>query len=30
MQTRADEIADGIHRFSTFVPEVTPEGLTFG
>jgi len=29
MQTRTDEIADGIFRFSTFVPEVTPEGFTF-
>jgi hypothetical protein len=24
MQTRTDEIADGIYRVSTFVPEVTP------
>ena len=29
MQTRVDEIADGIYRLSTFAPEVTPEGLTF-
>jgi flavorubredoxin len=29
MQTRTDEIADGIYRFSTFVPEVTPQGFTF-
>ena len=29
MQTRTDEIADGIYRFSTFVPEVTPDGFTF-
>jgi len=27
--TRVDEIADGIYRFSTFVPEVTPDGFTF-
>jgi flavorubredoxin len=29
MQTRTDEIADGIYRVSTFVPEVTPLGFTF-
>ncbi len=29
MQTRTDEIADGIYRMSTFVPDVTPEGFTF-
>ena len=28
-QTRTDEIADGIYRVSTFVPEMTPEGFTF-
>ena len=29
MQTRTDEIADGIYRVSTFVPEITPQGFTF-
>jgi flavorubredoxin len=29
MHTRTDEIADGIYRFSTFVPEVTADGFTF-
>jgi flavorubredoxin len=30
MQTQTDEIADGVFRFSTFVPEVAaPAGLTF-
>ncbi len=29
MQTRTDEIADGIYRLSTFVPEVGPSGFTF-
>ncbi len=30
MQTRIDEIADGIHRLSTFVPEIAPPaGFTF-
>jgi flavorubredoxin len=29
MQTRIDEIADGVFRLSTFVPEVTPAGFTF-
>lgn len=30
MQTRIDEIADGIHRLSTFVPEIAaPAGFTF-
>jgi flavorubredoxin len=29
MQTRTDEIADGIYRVSTFVPELTPAGFTF-
>jgi flavorubredoxin len=30
METRSDEIADGIHRLSTFVPEVAaPIGFTF-
>src|SRR5882724_2136493 len=30
MQTRSDEIADRIHRISTFVPEVDPpNGFTF-
>ena len=28
-QSTVDEIADGIYRISTFVPEVTPEGFTF-
>jgi flavorubredoxin len=27
--TRTDEISDGIFRFSTFVPNVTPDGFTF-
>jgi flavorubredoxin len=27
--TYTDEIADGVFRFSTFVPEVSPEGFTF-
>jgi len=29
MMTKTDEIADGIFRFSTFIPELTPEGFTF-
>ena len=29
METKVDEIADGIYRLSTFVPEVTPDGFTF-
>jgi flavorubredoxin len=29
MDTHVDEIADGIFRLSTFVPEVTPVGFTF-
>jgi len=29
MKTKTTEIADGIFRFSTFVPEITPEGFTF-
>jgi flavorubredoxin len=29
MQTHVAEIADGIYRLSTFVPEVGPTGLTF-
>ncbi len=29
MMTKTAEIADGIFRFSTFVPDVTPEGFTF-
>jgi len=29
MLTRTTEIADGIFRFSTFVPEITPDGFTF-
>ncbi|MGE5566996.1 MAG: MBL fold metallo-hydrolase [Parcubacteria group bacterium] len=29
MDTRVTEIADGIYRLSTFVPEVGPQGLTF-
>lgn len=30
MEVRSTEIADGVHRFSTFVPEVAPPiGLTF-
>jgi flavorubredoxin len=29
MQSTIDEIADGIYRISTFVPEVTPAGFTF-
>ncbi len=29
MQTRTDEIADGIYRISTIVPEITPDGFTF-
>ena len=29
MQTRLDEITDGVFRLSTFVPEVGPTGLTF-
>src|SRR5688572_2107301 len=28
-ETKLDEIADGIYRISTFVPEVTPFGFTF-
>ena len=29
MQTRIDEIAAGVYRLSTFVPQVTPAGFTF-
>jgi len=29
METNVNEIADGIYRLSTFMPEVTPEGFTF-
>lgn len=29
METRIDEIANGIFRLSTFIPEVTPAGFTF-
>jgi len=29
MQTTLDEIADGMFRISTFVPEVGPDGFTF-
>ena len=29
METRVDEIADGIYRLSTFVPDVGPTGFTF-
>jgi flavorubredoxin len=29
METRVNEIADGIYRLSTFVPEVSPDGFTF-
>lgn len=27
--TSTEEIADGIYRFSTFVPEIGPTGFTF-
>ena len=29
METRVQEIAEGVYRLSTFVPEVTPDGFTF-
>ena len=29
METRIDEIAAGVYRLSTFVPEITPAGFTF-
>ena len=29
MKTDTNEIAPGIFRFSTYVPEVTPDGFTF-
>jgi flavorubredoxin len=29
MMTNVDEIADGIYRFSTFVPDIGPSGFTF-
>jgi flavorubredoxin len=29
METRIHEIAEGVYRLSTFVPEVTPDGFTF-
>jgi flavorubredoxin len=29
METRINEIADGLYRLSTFVPQVTPQGFTF-
>ena len=28
MDTRVDEVADGVYRLSTFVPEIGPLGLT--
>ena len=30
MQPTVDEIADGIHRISTWIPDVSPEGFTHG
>jgi flavorubredoxin len=29
MQTRVDAITDGIHRLSTFIPDISPTGFTF-
>ena len=29
METKINEIADGVFRLSTYVPEVTPDGFTF-
>ena len=29
MQSNVDEIADGIYRISTFIPEISPDGFTF-
>jgi hypothetical protein len=29
MDTQTSEIAEGIYRFSTFVPDIGPAGLTF-
>jgi flavorubredoxin len=29
METQTNEIADGIYRFSTFIPEIGPTGFTF-
>ncbi len=29
METKINEIADGIYRLSTYIPEVTPAGFTF-
>lgn len=29
METRVDEIADGIYRLSTFIPQISPAGFTF-
>jgi hypothetical protein len=29
MDTRIDEVADRIFRFSTFVPDIGPTGFTF-
>ena len=29
MQPTVNEIADGIYRISTWIPEVSPEGFTF-
>lgn len=29
METRVDEIADGIFRLSTFIPGISPQGFTF-
>jgi len=29
MITKTDEIADGVFRFSTYIPDLTPDGFTF-
>ena len=29
LQTTVNEIADGIHRISTWIPDITPDGFTF-
>ena len=29
METKVDEVADGIYRFSTWIPEIGPSGFTF-
>ncbi|HWM19858.1 MAG TPA: MBL fold metallo-hydrolase [Ilumatobacteraceae bacterium] len=29
LQTTTDEIADGIYRFSTWIPDISPDGFTF-